>query len=314
MYKKILHYINEHNLISPQKTVIVGISGGPDSVFLLHALLELKKPLKITQIILAHVNYHLRPESNDEQKLVETLAEKHNLTLYTHQAKPTNTSEQGLREIRHTFFKNIQAKHPESILALGHTHDDNIETMLMFLLRGSGTYGLSGIKQKQHHIHPLLKITKEEITNHLKQMKISFASDSSNKENDYTRNKIRNILLPEIKKLSQHSLQGISNTLESLREESQALDHYVCNTLKEVTVTHSRDTHTIKRNTFKELPKSVQLSLLRHLTRNTQNISHTNLRDLQNKINNPTKNQTFRLKEALRLQTTRDTITLHFNI
>lgn len=314
MYKKILHYINEHKLIPPHKTIIVGISGGPDSVFLLHTLLNLKKSLKIQQIILAHINYHLRPESDNEQALVEHFAQKHTLRLHTHQATPNTTSEEALRNIRHTFFNTVQNTYSESILALGHTHNDNIETMLMFLLRGSGTYGLSGIKQKKDHIHPLLKTTKQDILTFLNTKNIPYAIDTSNTKNNYTRNKIRNILLPTINSLSSHKLKGIEHSLESLNTESTALRHYTCNTLRNISVSQSKDTFVLKRKAFTKLPKPVQLTLLRYITRNILNISHADIKSIQNKINNPTKNQTFRLKEALHLQTSYDTITLHFNI
>jgi len=211
MIEKVIETINQYHMLEEGDKVVIGISGGPDSVALLHILLELQQRFKII-LHLAHINHLLREEAKQEALFVKKLAQSLKLPLIMEEidvfqdTSKSFSKQQKARKIRYEFLIQTATKLNAKRIALAHHEDDNIETILLWLIRGCGAEGIKGIppirrvNQGLYIIRPLIKNTKEEIENYLKFNKLSFKIDSSNLKTDYWRNKIRLELLPELKK------------------------------------------------------------------------------------------------------------------
>jgi tRNA(Ile)-lysidine synthase len=206
MVRKILDIIKEYNLIEKGDTILVGLSGGPDSVCLLHILYRLKEELGIF-LFAAHVNHMLRGEDADkDQEYVDLLCKKFNIGLFIKKCNIRElasqrgiTIEEAGREVRYDFFEECSKKIAASKIAVAHNKNDQAETVLMNILRGTGTDGLRGMEHNRAKIiRPLLDISREEIETYCKDNNLNPRIDISNNESVYTRNKVRLELIPFI--------------------------------------------------------------------------------------------------------------------
>ena len=205
--------IYDNILIENNDVIVVGVSGGPDSVFLLHALATLKpiiqreKNIEYT-IHVAHINHMMREEASFDADVARRLASEYGATFHilevdvTEEAKKRKigTEECG-RNIRYEFFNQIKKSIGGTKVAVAHNAGDNAETIILNFIRGAGIKGLSGIELKSNNIiRPILNISKADILNYLETQNIQYAIDKTNLENDYTRNKIRNDLIHKIER------------------------------------------------------------------------------------------------------------------
>lgn len=201
----VVKFIEDLNINN--KTVVAAISGGPDSMYLLEVLLKLKDKLNI-KIVVAHVHHNLRKESDFEKKQVEKYCEDNKLIFEFKKIDkyPNNKfSEENARKIRYEFFDEVIKKYESDILFTAHHGNDLMETILMRLTRGStlkGYAGFKGISNDRGYIiaRPLIYLTKEEIIDYLDKNNIWYANDMSNNNEQYTRNRYRKNILPELKK------------------------------------------------------------------------------------------------------------------
>ena len=199
VYQDLLERLN----IKYGDCIIVGVSGGPDSMALLHILIRLKKALDL-QIIVAHVNHNTgRKGQFEEQKFVEEYAKKNSLVFETMTIK--EYGDDNLRSIRYNYFNSLVKKYHAKYVFTAHHADDLIETILMRIVRGSTLKGYSGfsktVKMSNYYIiRPLIQVTKDEIYNYLNKNKIKYMQDSSNTKDVYTRNRFRKYIVPEFKK------------------------------------------------------------------------------------------------------------------
>lgn len=198
--------------VEPESSIVVAVSGGVDSVTLLDslALLSIKLGYKL---FIAHFNHKLRPKTSDEDEaFVKNLAKSYNIDFYSlkgdvqkHSRENSMSIEQSARDLRYTFLEHITKTIQAEFLATGHTKDDSAETFLLNLMRGSGLTGLSGIPQKRYIsknssiIRPLLIFGKDELIEYAKRRGLKWSEDESNTLMNYTRNKIRNSLLIQLK-------------------------------------------------------------------------------------------------------------------
>ena len=203
VYQDLLERLN----IKYGDCIIVGVSGGPDSMALLHILIRLKKALDL-QIIVAHVNHNTgRKGQFEEQKFVEEYAKKTSLVFETMTIKEygDDNFHNEARSIRYNYFNSLVKKYHAKYVFTAHHADDLIETILMRIVRGSTLKGYSGfsktVKMSNYYIiRPLIQVTKDEIYNYLNKNKIKYMQDSSNTKDVYTRNRFRKYIVPEFKK------------------------------------------------------------------------------------------------------------------
>jgi len=187
--------------------IIVAVSGGPDSMCLLHNLLKLQKKLNLV-LIVAHVNYKLRGKDSDmDQKLVQDFCRQSNLACFVKKVNDITLSDSNLeaklREIRYGFFEEVRKKQNADKIVLAHNQDDQIETILMRILRGTGLKGLRGILKKRDKImRPLLNVSRQEILDYCKENKVEFHVDQSNYDKRFFRNQVRHQILPFLEKYS----------------------------------------------------------------------------------------------------------------
>ena len=199
--------IADFNMIDSEDAVLVAVSGGPDSVSLVLSLLALQKKYRI-KIGITHLNHMLRgEESIRDQSFVKALADKLDLPFFGEQKdvrayakKHGQSIEEAGREVRYQFFDQVAKNHGYKKIATGHNKDDNVELVLMNLLRGSGPKGLSGIPpyREKKYIRPLIRVSKSRVLDFLKVEKQSYVVDSSNTDMAYLRNKIRHSLIPHL--------------------------------------------------------------------------------------------------------------------
>ena len=206
MKNKILTFINKETLLKRGRKVVLACSGGADSIFLLHILNKLGFDL-----VVAHCNFHLRGEESDrdenfvrefcEQEHLPLVVEHFDTKLYAEQNKLS--IEMAARELRYTWFENLRVQYDAQAIAVAHHSDDSIETILLNLLRGTGLKGICGIRPKNGYVvRPLLCVNRKEIEEYLAEQGIGYITDSTNLENEYTRNKIRNIVMPILREIN----------------------------------------------------------------------------------------------------------------
>lgn len=216
LVKKVQENIFRYQLFPRGAKIVAGVSGGPDSVCLLDALYKLKNKYNL-EIIVAHVNYGLRGKDSElDEKLVRSLAKKYSLSIEIKKIPntkcqiPVTKSEDHLRNIRYDFFEKIRKARKADAIAVGHNLNDQAETVLMRILRGTGLRGLGAIKFKNGNIiRPLLNIPRKEILAHLRKNKVPFRIDKTNLSLNFTRNKIRNQLVPRLEKEFNPNIQEV---------------------------------------------------------------------------------------------------------
>ena len=211
--QRVIRYIEKEHLFLPDDKLLVALSGGADSVALLRVLHTAGY-----QCEAAHCNFHLRgEESNRDEQFVRQLCQKYGIRLHTIDFNTTQYAtekrisiEMAARELRYNWFEKIKEECGAHVIAVAHHQDDSVETMLLNLIRGTGITGLLGIRPRNGAIvRPLLCINREEIIRYLQQIGQDFVTDSTNLEDEYTRNKIRlNLrpLMPEINPSVKNSL------------------------------------------------------------------------------------------------------------
>ena len=204
LIKKIQNTASLNDLWKRNSKIIIGVSGGPDSVCLLDILARIKEKSEM-KAHLVHVNYGLRgKDSYKDEETVKNLAGKYELglsVLNVENLKKRDINEENLRNIRYDFFEKIRKELKYDLIAVAHNQDDQVETYLMHLLRGSGLQGLSGMKYKNNKIiRPLLGVSRREVLEYLKENKLGYRMDMTNKTNIFFRNKVRNKLIPYLEK------------------------------------------------------------------------------------------------------------------
>jgi tRNA(Ile)-lysidine synthase len=220
--------------------IVLGVSGGPDSVCMLEVLAKIA-PKYDLELIIAHVNYGLRrKDSERDEEFVRKLAEKHNLeiaVLCPHPALRATfsqkrekgkslSSENNLREIRYNFFEEVRQENYFDSIAVAHNADDQVETFLMRVIRGAGLQGLSAMKYKTGKIiRPLLGISRKEILDYLKKTNRTYRTDRTNAKNLFFRNKVRNQLVPYLEKnFNPQIRRTISRAVDSIAEDADFLE------------------------------------------------------------------------------------------
>lgn len=237
--QKIQQFIEKEIKISASSKLIVGVSGGADSVVMLHILRKFGY-----SCVVAHCNFHLRgEESNRDEKFVENICEENQLPFFkidfdtTEFAKQNKISiEMAARDLRYAWFEKIRSEQHADFIAVAHHADDSIETFLMNLVRGSGLRGLKGIEGRNGKvIRPLLCCNRTEIEKFAEQHTLDFITDSTNLNTDFLRNKIRLELLPLLADFNPSIKQTFTETIERLSGTWKIFDNYIDKIKNEIT-------------------------------------------------------------------------------
>lgn len=230
--KKVEKFIEENKLIKQGDRIVVGVSGGADSLALFFFLLALKPKMGL-ELFCVHVNHGLRKEAKEEAGYVEELCQRNEVRFYLKEADVLSLSrEWGLgteetgRRIRYDFFEEVLEKENADLISVAHNMNDLSETMLFNLSRGTGVRGLASIPPKRGNIiRPLLCVSRSEIEAYLKDLQIKYCTDASNFSDEYTRNRIRNKVLPIItKEISEKAVDHMAETAGQLREITAYFD------------------------------------------------------------------------------------------
>lgn len=245
--KNVQNTAHKYDLWQRGDKIIVCVSGGPDSVCLLDVLAFLAPKYNFS-LRIAHVNYGLRgKDSEADEVFVRSLAKKYDLPLNVIRAnKPKMTSEEQMRDFRYAFFEKLRKKYDFDLIAVAHNRDDQVETVLMRIIRGSGMKGLSAMQARNGAvIRPLLQISRQIILAYLKENKLSYRIDKSNLDIKYLRNKVRNRLIPYLERNFNPSVrETIFNWSASVADDYALLEQYeretqICKKSKGQTVSFS---------------------------------------------------------------------------
>ncbi len=238
--KKIAKDLIEKKIIKENLKILLGLSGGPDSIFCLYLLLKLKQMIPI-EVFCAHVNYNLRgKDSVEDMEFCSNICQTYDIPFFVKDVRIEDKKgiQEKARNIRMDFFDEVMDKHDINFLALAHNRDDNIETILFNIIRGTGINGITGIDDKSI-LRPILNVEKETILKYLKSNKIVYRDDFSNKKTVYTRNTIRHKIIPEMKEINPSLYNAFENLSLSAKEHRKVAKDNFHNLFEE----YRKDSH-----------------------------------------------------------------------
>ena len=227
---KVLDTIKKYHLIETGDKLVLGVSGGPDSITMLDILLKIKQEKQIAfDMVVAHVNHMIREEANEDEEFVKKYCIKNNIQFFSKSIdvqKIANTNkistEEAGRYVRYDFFDEVLEKMHGTKIAIAHNKNDKVETIIMNELRGCGIQGLKGIEPvREHYIRPLIECERKEIEEYCMENHIEPRMDKTNFENIYTRNKIRNIVIPYIQQEFNPNIIETMDRLSNLVTEQE---------------------------------------------------------------------------------------------
>lgn len=293
IFEKVLSTINKHELIQKGDKIVVGLSGGPDSVCLLHILSRLKEELDL-EIYAAHLNHQIRGiEAQKDAFYISKLCEEMGITFFIKSInvpeyceKNGVSIEEGARKLRYEMFYEIKNNTRANKIAIGHNLNDQAETILMRMMRGTGLQGLKGIEYIRDGviIRPILDIERNDIEEYCKQNKLNPRIDKTNLESIYTRNKIRLELIPYMKdNFNSNIIESIVRMGNSLRSDNDYIESEALIKFKEVSNIKS-DSVEINLKPYINLHNSMKVRILRnsikHILGDTNFIDQRHIDDI----------------------------------
>lgn len=296
MKNKILETIKKYSMIENGEKVVLAVSGGPDSICMLDILKDIKNDETIDlnfEIVVAHVNHMIRKEAEEDEKYVKKYCEENQIEFYSKSIdvqKMANNNKIGLeeagRKARYDFFDEILEKTNAQKIAIAHNKNDKVETVLMHILRGSGINGLKGIEPKRgKYIRPLIECERNKIEEYCNEKNLQPRIDKTNFENEYTRNKVRNLLIPYIQKEFNPSLiQTIDRLSNLVAEEEDYMDMQVQKIYEEILISENEKEIQLDLKTFnlqeKVIKSRVILYTITRLFGNSKGLEKIHIEDI----------------------------------
>lgn len=295
--------IKKFGMLKDNDRVIVGISGGPDSVALIYILNKLKKKWSL-YLHLAHLNHMIRKkEAEEDCEFVRDLAKKlgygltcKRINVQAFAQTKKLSLEDAARKVRYEFLLTVANEHRATKIALGHNRDDQAETVLMRFLRGSGISGLRGMPAKRKLdnyfiIRPLSELTRKQIIEFLSQENISYRIDSSNLENIYMRNRVRNQLLPSLEKGFNPNIKKVLiNLAENMATDFDYLEKSGFKKFRSLRKYPGKDKIAFSTKKFLALHKALQKLVARlaiaELKGNVRKIDYRHWKELEDLVEN----------------------------
>lgn len=293
MQKKIERYVSEWGMLKKEDKVITGVSGGADSICLLFVLLELKKKIPF-ELVVVHVNHGLRGEEADgDEAYVKELCREHGIVceVYSENVeliaknRKQSTEEAG-RYVRREAFQQAMQTYGGTKIALAHHKNDSVETFFLNLARGTGLKGLGGIRPVVgEYIRPLLCVERKEIETYLEERKISYREDQSNAGDDYTRNRIRNHIIPYMEQeVNGKTVSHIADTMVRLQEIQTYLEEQTKECFK-ICVKEEKNGYIVLEECFGKVPSVLQPLVLKEvlvrISGKEKDLEEVHLSDLQ---------------------------------
>lgn len=264
--------ITEYNLFNNGDKVLIGLSGGADSVALTHALMRIQDELGI-ELFTAHLNHGIRgKEAAQDEKFAYEFSENLGIKCFVEKtdipklAKKLGIGEEAAaRQYRYNFFERVSKENGINKIATAHNKNDNAETILMNFMRGSSLSGLSGIPYKRGNIvRPLLNVQRADIEKYCDRHNLKFVTDSTNLKNDYTRNKIRNILIPQLENdFNPNFINTVTDNVQLIREDNDYIDRNA-----EIAYLKTTSGNTVDIVSLLQYDKAIQRRVIRKVLKN----------------------------------------------
>lgn len=263
-------FIDERGLFRKGDGIVAAVSGGVDSMLLIHLLKRFSTAVPV-RLFVAHVNYGLRgKESNADERLVREVSSALGLECFVKRARlRQNENLQDLaREVRYKFFEEVADRNNASVIATAHHMDDQAETLLLHIIRGSGLAGLSGMrprfkKKKITIVRPLLFATKKEILAAAESSGIEYRTDATNLLPKYSRNALRHLLLPELAKHNPRIVHSLAALAERAFIDNEALDLTAHEAFSQIASESSKERVALRRREYAHLPEGLRRRVLR---------------------------------------------------
>lgn len=270
LFHSLAQRIQEQKLVSPDTTLIIGLSGGPDSVFLLHFLMWLREQMPLT-LIAAHLDHQWRENSAADEQFCRTMCQQLNipfiskkLSEFEHAIRYNGSKEEVARKARRAFFEQMAQENSAHAIALAHHAQDQQETFFIRLLRGASLTGLIGMKPKDGlYIRPLLQINKDEILSYLHTHNISYCIDPTNQSDAYLRNRVRNHVIPALKIADTRFDETFTKTLARLKESEEFLEQYSREIFEKISTTKEQNLH-MSVDAFLQVPDALKKRVVMH--------------------------------------------------
>ncbi|PWB81602.1 MAG: tRNA lysidine(34) synthetase TilS [Candidatus Methylomirabilota bacterium] len=272
LFERVRETIDRHTMLAAGEKIIAAVSGGVDSMVMLHLLLRVGTRYS-TSLHVAHLNHNLRgAESAETADFVRTYCKTHRIPLTVMTADENMLHDRRVgsvqavaRELRYRFLERVADEQKAGKIALGHHRDDQAETVLMNLIRGSGGRGLGGIPPVRNRIiRPLIDSTREEIERYVRKTGIPYVEDSSNRTLVYSRNRIRRRLLPELaKRYNPRIVHALANAATIFEAEDSLLSEMAEKQLRRVLVSQSREGCVLALHRMATLPAAIRWRMIR---------------------------------------------------
>lgn len=264
--------LTEFAMLKKREKILLGISGGPDSICLLHQFVEIRQDYKL-ELVCLHFNHCLRDEAKQEEEFVKSVCEKLKVKCISESKKVLDffagdSLEQTARFLRFDFFLKCARQERAKKIALAHHKDDLIETVLMRLIRGTGLRGLRGFLPKTKYksltvLRPFINLRKEEILAWLKEKNIPYCLDQSNYEDKFLRNKIRLQVLPLLESLNPNLVDNVYQLAETVAYDYEFIDLIAKEALTRLKKIETRHKLSLDLEGLKKLPLALFNNLLR---------------------------------------------------
>lgn len=269
LLEKVENYCVANKLIEKGDRIVVGVSGGPDSLCLLNLLNLLKDKYEL-DLVVVHINHSLRDEADFEENYVRETAENFNLKFFSKKVdilrlskEEKRSTEEVARNVRYDFFREVLKKTGANKIAVAHNKNDNAETVLMNIIRGAGNEGVIGIgNRKNEIIRPLIAISRDEIEKYCEEKSLIAMIDKTNFETVYTRNKVRNLIIPMLKEINPDVIESLNRASEIARDEEEFIEEYVGNIYSDITGYEDKELYILK-DEFARLKVGLKRRILR---------------------------------------------------
>lgn len=282
--------IKKYNLIKDNDSIVIGVSGGPDSI----ALLDILRKKENIKIYVAHINHMAREDAGQDEEYVIQYCKKNNIPVFTKKIDIIKKSkqekigtEQAGRQARYEFFEEIMQKTNSNKIATAHNKNDLVETLIMNQIRGSGVSGLKSIEpiRDGKFIRPLIEAKREEIEKYCEDKKLNPRYDYTNKENVYTRNKIRNVIIPYIQEnINPNIIESLTRLSQIATEESDYIQKQTQKSYNEILEKREQENIQLNLIEFNKLDmvikKRVVMYTINELVGNTREIEKINIEDI----------------------------------